>query len=94
MRSKNVVETTAEDTEDSESGVQSRIGIIGDVVIYLTTPAHAGEGIEHPWTTETHQSDETYLHKRRVIPELCPRPTIHHSIHRRYLIGEKIRIAP
>lgn len=69
MGSEDVVDSTAEDSEDGEGRVESDEGVVGSRWVDLTATSHAGESIEHSWTAKTDKPNEDYLDQRRVVSE-------------------------
>jgi hypothetical protein len=77
-----IVDSTAEDAEDGESGVQSGVGVVCCIVIHLAAAAHAGERVEHPRPAETHKPikhtctiGEWYRRTLATDPVFCSRPS-------------------
>ena len=56
-----VVDATTQDAEDGEGGVKGDVRIIGGGGIHLPTSPHPGKGIEHAWTSEVYQANQTDL---------------------------------
>ena len=66
---KDVVDATTQDAKDGEGGVEGGIGVISDGGVHLPTSSHPGEGVEHAWTIEAYQANQTYLNQWGIVSE-------------------------
>ena len=69
MGAEDVVDATTQDAEDGEGGVEGGIGVIVSGSIHLPTSPHPGEGVEHAWTSEVYQANQTDPNQWGIVSE-------------------------
>lgn len=67
VRTKEVIDSAAQEAEDSEGGVEGGVSIVGSVRVYLATGTHAIYSIEHAWTAEADEANERDLEQGSVV---------------------------
>ena len=69
MGAKDVVDATTQDVEDDEGAVEGGVSVIGGGGVHQPTSPHPGEGVEHAWTTQAYQANETDLNQWGIVFE-------------------------